>query len=177
MIFPVNGGRGSPSKGKAKSRRKPVKIQWDGAQSVAANAAEALPKLARHFFDAGQGLLSPDPPLESLHRFRLEAKRLRYVLELFRSCYGPGLERRIEKLQTLQQRLGEISDCSSTEALVSARTDLPRRERERLMLHLRKLAARRVFDFQREWRAEFSGPKPERWWIDYLARYAVAPRR
>jgi hypothetical protein len=73
--------------------------------------------------------------------------------------------------------LGEISDCATTEELLSKRADLRGAEKARLVRHLKELAAKRVFHFEREWQAEFTGPKMERWWLDYLARYAGAPRR
>jgi hypothetical protein len=80
-------------------------------------------------------------------------------------------------LQTLQQRLGEINDCATTQALLSKRADLRRAEQARLIRHLKELAAKRVVHFESEWQAEFTGPTMERWWMDYLARYAGAPRR
>ncbi|MEI9973986.1 MAG: CHAD domain-containing protein [Ignavibacteriota bacterium] len=50
-----------------------------------------------------------------LHVIRLATKRVRYTLELFRPCYGPGLELRITSLQRLQQLLGEVNDCAAAE--------------------------------------------------------------
>jgi CHAD domain-containing protein len=157
--------------------QKPVKIRWDGSKPVAVNASEKLPELARNFFEMGRAVAGANRSFDALHRFRLAAKRFRYVLELFRPCYGPGLARRIERLQTLQQRLGEISDCATTEALLSKRADLPRAEQARLIRHLKELAAKRVFYFEREWQAEFRAPNVEHWWVDYLSRYAGAPKR
>ena len=139
--------------------------------------AKSCPNWREIFSTWAARLAGANPSFDALHRFRLAAKRFRYVLELFRPCYGPGLEHRIERLQTLQQRLGEISDCATTEQLLSKRPDLRGAEKARLIRHLKELAAKRVFHFEREWQAEFTGPKMERWWMDYLARYAGAPRR
>ena len=135
-----NGGPGLLSKPKTKSKGKAVKIHWDVSKTVAANASEKLPDLARAFFAAGGALADDRPALRALHRFRLLTKRFRYVLELFRPCYGPGLERRLETLRTLQQCLGEISDCRATEELLSERTDLRRADRQLLIRHLTKIA-------------------------------------
>ena len=175
MTFLASGGPGLPSKQKPKPLRKPIKIEWDISATVAANASAMLPYLARKFFEAGSALAAARPPLPVLHRFRLLAKRFRYALELFRPCYGPGLERRIEALQDLQQQLGDISDCAATEHLLRDRTDLRRADRQRLIRHLNEVAETRVHHFQRHWQTEFA-PDRERWWTHYLTRFA-GPRR
>jgi CHAD domain-containing protein len=177
VTFLASGGPGLPPKQKSKSRRKPLKIHWDASKPVAANASAKLPDLARGLFAAGSELARDRPPMRALHRFRLLTKRFRYVLELFRPCYGPGLDRRIEALRTLQQHLGEISDCAATEELLRGRPDLRRVDRERLIRHLREVAETRVSHFQRHWQTKFAPPTLERWWTGYLARYAVAKRR
>ncbi len=177
MTFLASGGRGLPLRQKSKSRRKPVKIHWDTSKTVAANASAKLPDLARSLFAVGSELAVDRPALHALHRFRLLTKRFRYVLELFRPCYGPGLERRIEALRTLQQSLGEISDCAATENLLRERPDLRRADRQRLIRHLREVAEARVSHFQRYWQTEFAPPTLERWWTQYLSRFAGARRR
>jgi CHAD domain-containing protein len=177
VTFLASGGRGSPSKAKLKLPHKPIKIRWDASKTVAANAGEKLPELARSFFSMGSAAATENASLQALHRFRLSTKRFRYVLELFRPCYGPGLGRRISELQTLQQRLGDISDCAATAELLRKRADLSRAERSLLVRRLRELAAVRVYRFQRQWQAEFAPPQVERRWTDYLARYAGARRR
>jgi len=166
-----------PPEQKSKSRRKPLKIHWDASKTVAVNASAKLPDLARDLFAAGSKLAVDRPPLHALHRFRLLTKRFRYVLELFRPCYGPGLERRIEALRTLQQLLGEISDCAATEELLRERPDLRRADRERLIRRLREITEARVSRFQRHWQTEFAPPTLDRWWTQYLTRFALARRR
>jgi len=110
--------------------------------------------------------------LQALHRFRLLTKRFRYTLELFRPCYGPVLYRRIEALKTLQQYLGEISDCRTTREMLAGRDDLSKPKRDRLTRQLKVLAAARVARFRRLWRKDFEQPERERWWTDYLRRFA-----
>jgi CHAD domain-containing protein len=151
---------------------KPIKIHWEGLKTVAENARDKLPELARGFFEAGRALAATDPPLQALHRFRLLTKRFRYTLELFRPCYGPGLAGRIEALKTLQQYLGEISDCATTRELLAGRDDLSKSQRDRLTRQLKVLAAARVARFRRLWRKDFAPPERERWWTDYLRRFA-----
>jgi len=111
--------------------------------------------------------------LEALHQFRLLTKRFRYALELFRSCYGPGSDKRIEALQKLQQYLGQISDCSTTRDLLLERSDLSNAQRNRLIQQVEELAAARIIQFRRHWQENFDEARRERWWTDYLTRFAT----
>jgi CHAD domain-containing protein len=172
----ANGGPGLPAKRKSKTPDKPVKIRWEGHKSVAENAREKLPELAREFFEAGSEL-GADASFKALHRFRLLAKRFRYTLELFRPCYGPGLDRRIEALRTLQQYLGEINDCATTRALLLARDNIPRAERDRLAGQVAELAGSRIAKFHRHWQSDFARARRENWWTGYLVRFAGRGRR
>jgi hypothetical protein len=53
----------------------------------------------------------PHPELsEALHDLRISAKRLRYTLELFRPQFGKAGERQIERVKTIQERLGTLHD-------------------------------------------------------------------
>ena len=176
MTSRANGGPGSTAKRKSKTPGKPVKIHWQGHKSIAENASEKLPEMARGFFEAG-GSLGPDASFKALHRFRLLTKRFRYTLELFRPCYGSGLEQRIEALRRLQQYLGEINDCATTQALLVARDSLPEAERDRLVCQVAKLAGSRIAKFQRHWQRDFAAQRRENWWIDYLVRFAGRQRR
>src|SRR5262245_35609467 len=131
MILPEYGSPGSNPEPDAGPDKKRLRIDWNGRQSAARNAAEKLPELARAFLAAGGDL--EGKPYREFHRFRLLAKRFRYTLEIFRPCYGPGLEQRIESLRTLQQHLGDLNDCAATEELVMARNDLSAAEQERIV--------------------------------------------
>src|SRR5262249_40223558 len=131
---------------------------------------------ARGFFAAG-GELGADASFKALHRFRLLTKRFRYTLELFRPCYGPGLEQRIEALRLLQQYLGEINDCATTQAMLVARNDLPEAERDRLVCQMAELAGSRIAKFHRYWQGDFALERRENWWTDYLVRFAGRRRR
>jgi CHAD domain-containing protein len=166
-----------PSKRKFKPPYKLVKIRWDVSRTVAQNASEKLPDLARGFFEAGRELAAKEPSFAALHRFRLLTKRFRYTLELFRPCYGPGLAARIEALRTLQQDLGEINDCAATRELLLQRDDLQPAQRDWLVGNLKKLAAVRVAKFRGHWQVEFGKPERERWWTNYLTRFAGPGRK
>jgi CHAD domain-containing protein len=55
--------------------------------------------------------IRPDSPAESLHELRKTCKKLRYLLEFFRSLYPPDrLKQLIKQLKGLQDYLGEFQD-------------------------------------------------------------------
>jgi hypothetical protein len=67
--------------------------------------------------------VAADPgEVRALHDMRIAAKRLRYVLELFASVFGPYAATGAKRAKELQDLLGEIHDCDVTipriEALV-----------------------------------------------------------
>ena len=93
---------------------------WDSAKSAEENASQKLPPLARAYFRAGRALFAAKPTAGAFHKFRLETKRFRYTLELFQPCYGPGLEERLKLLRNIQDLLGEINDCATTQKLLGS---------------------------------------------------------
>ena len=152
--------------------RKHSAIAWNAKRTVVQNARERLPDLAREFLEAGRAAAAPDARLETMHPFRLQAKRLRYTLESFEAYYGAGLKRRLEALQELQDLLGAISDCVATQKLLREREGLPPAERNRLLRILKPITAKRIEKFRAHWRKRYSRPADERWWTGYLARFA-----
>ncbi len=141
-----------------------LRVEWDGEGTAAANAKKRLPALASEYFAHVREALNGDPPPEKLHRLRLATKRLRYTLELFRPCYGPGLDARLAALRRVQQVLGEVNDCVATARL------LPKRARAQAWLA--NHAAEKAREFRRHWGEEFDAPGREAQWVKYLARNA-----
>jgi CHAD domain-containing protein len=47
----------------------------------------------------------------ALHDMRIAAKRLRYILEVTGSCFGPYASGAVKMVKELQDMLGEIHDC------------------------------------------------------------------
>jgi CHAD domain-containing protein len=47
----------------------------------------------------------------ALHDMRIAAKRLRYILEVTGSCFGPYASSAVKLVKDLQDLLGEIHDC------------------------------------------------------------------
>ena len=68
-------------------------ISWDDSSTASANARAKLPAMLQAYFEEGRKLTGAEFTNARMHRFRLETKGLRYTLELFRACYGPGLGR------------------------------------------------------------------------------------
>jgi len=144
--------------------RKPYRGRWDERADVAANARRELPRLAADYFARARKLLAEDPPPAKLHALRLDTKRLRYTLELFRPCYGPGLEARLQGLRQVQQLLGEVNDSVAAAAL------LPKGARGRRFLENR--AEAKAQEFRKHWAEAMDAPGQEERWTAYLARNA-----
>ena len=147
---------------------KKAKLRWDDASGAAANAHAQLPALASAYFNAGRKLMNGSPTPVKLHGFRLKTKRLRYTLELFRPCYGPGLEQRLASLRQIQTLLGEVNDCVAARR-VAAGTLSPRSAQ---FLDFKRFldarATRLTGRFHRHWRQQFDAPGREEWWTRYL---------
>jgi CHAD domain-containing protein len=139
-------------------------IAWNAAATAGENAAAHLPGLARRYFRAGRTLLLRQPSPRTLHRFRLETKRFRYTLELFRLCYGPGLDHRLEKLREIQGHLGEISDCSATIQLLD-------RAHQPFAAFLKRRMAAKIGALHNYWHETFDAAGQEIWWTQYLVRF------
>jgi CHAD domain-containing protein len=136
-------------------------MKWDDAISVAQNARERLPPLLEEFYAAGREVLSHEDA-ESLHRFRLRGKRVRYTLELFRPVYGPGLENLLKALRGAQTALGEINDCA-TVRLMAVHPDF--------QTWIEKRQSKLRVEFRDYWLGEFDAPGQEKRWLRYLRVY------
>jgi CHAD domain-containing protein len=137
------------------------------AHSVAANARDVLPKMARKYFQAGRDALSAKKPPDDLHGFRLQTKRFRYTLELFRPAYGPQLDRYLKALRELQGALGKVSDYQAIQRVVT--NDRP------LQAHIRQALKKKVKDLRHQWR-DFDSEGELKRWRTYLAGEHSKPR-
>ncbi len=142
-------------------------MKLNPAHSVAENAREVLPKLARKYFETGRDALGEKRPPHELHGFRLETKRFRYTLELFRPVYGPRLDRYLKALHQLQGALGKVSDYEAIQRVV--------RGDRALQDHIRRALKRKVKDLRAEWRA-FDSEGVLKRWRTYLAGEHSKPR-
>jgi CHAD domain-containing protein len=171
-------------------------IEWNERLDPAANARRQLSRLVADYFVAMRGWLKSDPSPPALHQARLASKRVRYTLELFRPCYGPGLEARLEGLRRLQRVLGDVNDAAATRRLLgeSLTAEVPHNllppdqpppdhpsddqlPDNRLATFLDARAESKAQEFRKEWTEVFDAPGQFQWWIGYLARYAKTPGR
>ncbi len=156
--------------------KNPHHLKWDERAGAPANARRRLPPLAAAFFARIRKLLAQDPSPEKMHGLRLETKRLRYTLELFRPCYGPGLETRLAALRRLQNSLGELNDSAVARRLLEASMP-PSAQRARVLGFLERRAADKAREFRKDWTSLFDAPGQESWWREYLRRNARTPSR
>jgi len=149
---------------------KPLHITWNEQAPAADNARKYLPLLVTDYFACGRELLARHPQPAELHALRLATKRLRYTLELFRPCYGPGIRTRIAALRELQQLLGEINDTVAAERTLGAVLNGKSAQRTRVENFLRRQGELKAAAFRKQWNEVFDAPGQERWWTGYLAR-------
>ena len=153
------------------------RVAWEERAGAAVNARRELPHLAASYFARVRALLADDPSAPRLHRLRLLTKRLRYTLELFRPCYGPGLDTRLAALRRIQQSLGEVNDSAAAGRLLSRSMSAASPQRARMLHFLEERAAAKAEEFRKDWSEVFDAPGQERWWTTYLARHARTPGR
>jgi CHAD domain-containing protein len=73
-------------------------------------AASRIRKAYRRILRRGDGL-GDDPPAADLHRLRIDAKKLRYLLEFFGELFDPArVDALVKELKRLQDLLGGFND-------------------------------------------------------------------
>ncbi len=150
------------------------KFSWKAGQSSIHNATEVLPALAAAFFAPSRAPASPAAP-EALHNFRIQVKRFRDTVELFRPCYNRRLERLLKLLRELQQTLGELNDLAATRRmLVDRGFD---KSKQNLLANLDARIAEKTDQCFSVWRETFAGEDETRRWVNYLATGMFRPTR
>lgn len=156
---------------------KPKHIKWDESSGAAHNARQHLPALVAAYFARGREAMGGQAKASELHALRLLTKRLRYTLELFRPCYGPGLRARLSALRQLQQYLGELNDCAAAGRVLAGYVKKNSVQKRRLDQFLAQQGLEKIAEFQRIWTQEFDAPGKEQWWTRYLARHTRSTPR
>ncbi len=142
-------------------------MKLNPTQSAVENARALLPKMARRYFEAGRKAIADKRPVDKLHAFRLETKRFRYTLELFRPLYGPNLDRYLKALRELQGALGKVSDYQAIGRVLA-------NDRE-LTSQIERALKGKVKDLRGSWKA-FDSPGQLKRWRTYLAGDHSRPR-
>jgi CHAD domain-containing protein len=140
--------------------------KWNERAGVAANARRVLPPMAAAYFSRVRELLAAESTPRKLHALRLDSKRLRYTLELFRTHYPPELEERLDALKNLQDRLGDVNDAVASGRLLRGGL----KHRPRLQKFFEERAAKAADQFARHWIETFDAPGRQKWWTGFLAR-------
>jgi CHAD domain-containing protein len=82
----------------------------NAARPILAVATERIDETLRRVLEKGAAI-GPTSPVSALHKLRIACKKLRYLLEFFRSLYEPDdLENLVQALKRLQDSLGDIND-------------------------------------------------------------------
>jgi CHAD domain-containing protein len=88
----------------------------EATTSILDLASKRIWKSYRRVLAKGNAI-SPDTPPEALHRLRIECKKLRYLLEFFRSLFdGEAIGQPIKALKQLQDNLGDFNDLEVQQA-------------------------------------------------------------
>jgi CHAD domain-containing protein len=96
--------------GNSKPRKRRSKSAQAGAEATYREVARGIIKeRLKEVEKLSDGLYRP-LKMKPLHRMRIAAKRLRYALELFEPCWGPGISGFAKKVAALQTSLGELHD-------------------------------------------------------------------
>ena len=152
--------------------KKQEAVSWDPTKSTTGSARTILPELAKRFFAAGRKCAKRKGKTNTLHEFRLEAKRFRYTLELFRPLYGPALDSRLARLRRIQQYLGTVNDCVTTRGLILNTQDKKGLLVTELQARLDARQKDQTRKFLAYWKEAFDAPGEEKRWVRYLRDYA-----
>jgi CHAD domain-containing protein len=142
-------------------RSHPKERDWKLDLSLESNLGRVLPVLAEEFFASGRAALAAHASYQKLHQFRLQAKRFRYTLELFESCYGSEMANGAGILKELQDRLGALNDCATTIVVLGGD--------RRAVAAVGKLLGQRKAVLQTYARLQFAPEKLD-WWKRWLAQ-------
>ena len=152
------------------------KFDWDESKTLASNARAELPMASGRYFANGRETFGGESTPAELHAFRLQTKRFRYTLELFRPVYGLTLEGMIRSLRVIQQLLGDINDCEASRKLILASGDRRSLQARRVLRMLDRRQEEKTAELGRLW-LEFDREGAARRWINYLAVYPGRVRR
>jgi len=143
--------------------------EWNERSGPGANAKRELPRMMSDYFVQVRSAMRATPKPADLHKIRLASKKVRYTLELFRPCYGPGLDERLKALKDVQTSLGDVNDAVAASELVG--DTMPRSARRKaLRAYLKQRAAEKAEEFRVHWMETFDAEGQERWWLEFLRK-------
>jgi CHAD domain-containing protein len=122
------------------------------------HARHVLPQIAKVFRKTGNRAAGPKASASEVHHCRIQAKKLRYSLELFEHVYGPAAETAIQRLRDLQSLLGDINDCRTVRALLA---DLD--GADGIESRLKKDQKKKLRKFRKLWEEQFPASAMRQW--------------
>ena len=129
-------------------------------------ARKVLPQSAAKFFKRGRKAMK-EGDAESLHAFRVSAKKFRYALELFEPLYGPQFRRKLSMLKKLQDLLGRLNDLATARPLLGGKPgSVP------LLGFLDRAEKEVRGKFETYWTEQMDASGAEARWLRYLVQYA-----
>ncbi len=96
--------------------KEPKTLRWNPELTVAENSRQQLPAALERYLAIGDQLLATEVHPRELHGLRLATKHIRYSVEVFEGLFGPRIQDLLKVLREIQQRLGAISDATTTAA-------------------------------------------------------------
>jgi len=129
-----------------------------GGEPLVHHAQEVLKSAFKDFLKRGEREVH-ERDSRRLHKFRIQAKELRYTLELFSSA-GTGFDEWREPVRKLQSLLGDAHDCDAIREMVAKWP-----ESKAVNARLKRRREAKLRQFRSLWRERFSraslpAPKP-----------------
>lgn len=98
--------------------RKPRRLSAAAARPIGEVVAMRLEEVVHRVLRRAEKVDAQAPP-EALHRLRIAAKRLRYLLEVFRALFDPSdLSRALKTLRGVQDALGAYNDLVTHQRMI-----------------------------------------------------------
>src|SRR5208283_1917234 len=151
---------------------KPVSMKWREEETAAENARVFLPEVLLQYLKLGERLVADGVHPRQLHELRLATKHFRYGVEMFEPLFGPKVSELLGTLRETQQRLGEISDATASEAWLRGRKIQNDPGSKALLSFLERRAALQSGEFGGFWKSHWGTPELRDRWVQYLRRYA-----
>jgi CHAD domain-containing protein len=125
-----------------------------GSGPIETTARRVLAETFEDFRERGATVVRPQTAIKKLHHFRIDAKELRYMLELF-SGSGTGFEKWIDPVRQVQSLLGDAHDCEAARDLIA---DWP--GAKQVSGRLKERRDGKLRQFRRLWKKQFAHPLP-----------------
>jgi CHAD domain-containing protein len=144
-------------------------LPWVVDGGIAENLRAVLPLMVTDLFAEGRRCVREQVSGTELHDLRLQAKQLRYTLDVASSAYGAALQERLQQLKALQDHLGAISDALATRDLLRGEEG-PEAARQAARRLLRARAEEGITAFREFWTRIFDAEGEEQRWTKYFQR-------